>query len=718
MKMLFRLVCLFTLTSLSWSALAEFNVGMDTITAAATRKDDLSRQLLIMIFGEVVNNPLMPGSVSFIGQLYGVFNGIIAGMAFFWFVVITLRTTVLSGNRGRVFGDGNTAMAPVSSLIGFMALIPTPSGWSISNLVVLWTASIMGVGSANLLVDKAADAILEGHSLVVQPAAGQTVDAARGIFGMYICQAALNTEQKHVHRHGASSTPRMTTRIAENQYEYVVSNGSATCGSASIPVPAKNDTSWFSFSKKIDTAPIEKAQHAAFIKMNTTLEAAAKNYVAAYSSYRNGEKTKLPDSEQAIYGAAQEYERQITLAAQSINDESNIRKEMNDYLKKNGWIVLGAWYQSFATANNKTNEVAQRSPVVSGMSSVGEVAFKGLYQEVVMNIATQRQNSTYTLPLGSVNQKISDNASDTSSANSAILSIMPFGTEFTAYIISKIMNDSNSHSNSQINPLLKMKAIGDYTLGSAQTLLVGFSALKIAASVASGDNLAAIFLNKVTGSGDIAIGIVDAISPIVYFILFVLLSIGFSLSIFLPFIPFIYWITACASWLVTVLIGTTAGTLWAWTHIGTETDKGGRSSYGYIFLIDAAIRPALMVFGFFFASLVIVAIGTLLNIIFVPAMANVQTDSITGLASFIGILMVYARLCTLLASSAFSLQVYMPDYVLSWLGGKEGIQMMNGAVDSTKNMFASFGSGINLMPSLNKVQRKNNKQSSSGNGMR
>src|SRR5690606_18922047 len=111
-----------------------------TISGAATRNSDLSRQLLIMVFGDVVNNPLQPQNVSFIGLLYGVFNAIIAGLAFIWFMVITLRATVLTGNRGRVFGQGNTMMVPVSSLAGFMALVPTPSGWSISNLAFLWMA--------------------------------------------------------------------------------------------------------------------------------------------------------------------------------------------------------------------------------------------------------------------------------------------------------------------------------------------------------------------------------------------------------------------------------------------------------------------------------------------------------------------------------------------------------------------------------------------------
>lgn len=213
----------------------------------------------------------------------------------------------------------------------------------------------------------------------------------------------------------------------------------------------------------------------------------------------------------------------------------------------------------------------------------------------------------------------------------------------------------------------------------------------------------ALVINSVTGVGDIANGVLSAIAPVVYFILFLLLSIGFSLSIFLPFIPLIYWITACTSWLATVLIGTTAGTLWAWTHIGTESDKGSRATYGYIFLIDAAIRPGLMVFGFFFASLVVVAIGTLLNILIVPAIANVQLDSVTGLASFIGILMIYARLCTMLVSSAFSLQVYMPDYVIAWLGGREAAQIMKGAVESTQNMFVGFGGKMGSAPGVKKI---------------
>ena len=281
-------------------------------------------------------------------------------------------------------------------------------------------------------------------------------------------------------------------------------------------------------------------------------------------------------------------------------------------------------------------------------------------------------------------------------ADAALLSLSP-GENIAAFLTKVNFGSNPNDGSEQVNPLLKMKQVGDYTLAGAESTLTTYTLARTAVALAKGEAVGRV-VNILTGAGDTAETVLDAISPIVYFILFILLSIGFTLSIFLAFIPFIYWLTACASWMASVLIGTTAGSLWAWTHIGGEEDKGSRAVYGYIYLVDAAIRPSLMVFGFFFSSLVIAAIGTLLNELIAPAIANVQANSITGIASVLGILMIYARLCTTLASTVFSLQVYMPDYVIAWLGGKEAAQLMNGAVDSAKNMFIGFGSGVQGTP--------------------
>ncbi len=57
-------------------------------------------------------------------------------------------------------------------------------------------------------------------------------------------------------------------------------------------------------------------------------------------------------------------------------------------------------------------------------------------------------------------------------------------------------------------------------------------------------------------------------------------------------------------------------------HLGTSEDRGSRAAYGYIYLIDSMIRPPLMVFGFFFASVAIIAVGTILNSLFGAALVN------------------------------------------------------------------------------------------------
>ncbi len=236
---------------------------------------------------------------------------------------------------------------------------------------------------------------------------------------------------------------------------------------------------------------------------------------------------------------------------------------------------------------------------------------------------------------------------------------------------------------------------------SHQLAFVSFSAVKISVDTYANGSTGKIFSILSLKGSDLLRNTISTISPFVYFVLLMLFGIGFSLSVYLPMIPFIFWLSAAANWIVSVLVGSTGGSLWAATHIGTEEEKGSRSAYGYIFLIDAQIRPMLMVLGFLFASLVVVAIGTLLNMLFGPTIANVQANSITGIVSLVGLLMIYARICTTTVTRVFALQVTMPDYVISWLGGREAASSLGGMAESTKNIFAGFSHGLMRTPGAN-----------------
>ena len=201
--------------------------------------------------------------------------------------------------------------------------------------------------------------------------------------------------------------------------------------------------------------------------------------------------------------------------------------------------------------------------------------------------------------------------------------------------------------------------------------------------------------NGLTGWKATVAAVVQALSPPFYFLLLILVSAGFSLSVLLPAIPFIYWMTGVLNWSVSVLVGCAAGPMWSATHLGTEEDRGSRAAYGYVFLIDMMLRPSLMVLAFFFASVAIVAAGTILNLLFASALANAQIDSWTGLFTAVGWLLIYARICTTVATKVFSMLVVIPDYVIGFLGGREGASLFSGLSDSVSNIFAGVGRTVN-----------------------
>ncbi|HGW6618107.1 TPA: DotA/TraY family protein [Escherichia coli] len=689
-------------------AFADSSVNFDTIEAAAKRSSDLSRQLLVMIFGDVVTDPFSTNT-TMIGELFYIFNGVAFVLAVIWFLIIGLKHIARAGHLGKVFSGGDTSASVVTTVAGFITLAPTVSGWSLAQLMFLWAVSVMGIGSANLMTDKIADLLASGFSLTHQPVAPQTVSAARSIYEMNLCMYGVNNELSSMYsRYGQGGTPLMTIRKLSDGFE--ISNGNARCGSVRLPAASGSKNSfWGLFGASVDTSNITSAQQNGLNQMQNDLNQAASRFVTALINRQQTGSGELPDAETDIQNAARAFEDRVNQAVQAQDNGNKLTSAMTEQLKKYGWLSLGSWYQTFATANQKVNDAAALKPVVSGISGIGEIGAGDTLSGVMTAYQAQLQNTSYTPPLGTPNIKNTQMA-DSDVPSAMLTNIFESPGQYLANYFATSF--SGNDINEQTNPLLKMKDIGDRTLVTTETALISFTLMRSAVETYT-KGVSGFFLEILSFKGsELAKNIIVTISPIVFFVLIILLGIGFSLSIYLPFIPFIYWLSGSANWVVSVLVGSTGGSLWAATHIGTEKDKGSRAAYGYIFLIDGMIRPMLMVLGFAFSSLTLIAIGTLLNILYASAIANVQSNSITGLVSLIGILMIYARLCTTTVSRVFALQVTMPDYIISWLGGREAASILGNAVDSTKEIFAGFSHGLQRTPGV-KLGNANN--SSKGN---
>ncbi|EOU6427057.1 DotA/TraY family protein, partial [Escherichia coli] len=342
-------------------------------------------------------------------------------------------------------------------------------------------------------------------------------------------------------------------------------------------------------------------------------------------------------------------------------------------------------------------------PTVSGVSSLGEAGDTEFLKEVKGAYQAQLQNSTYTPALGTLKSANEYNSAGSNDPQSAILSSIP-GVELTNNVATIFTKTGTTTD--QLNPLIKMKNIGDYTMGITESIWAGYTTVRVL-STAGSNSIFGRLVNTVTGLPEAAKAFMEAAAPPLYFLLFLLFCAGFSLSIYLPFIPFIFWMTGIGNWIVSVLIGCAAGPLWAATHLGTSQDRGSRAAYGYIYLIDSMIRPLLMVFGFFFASVAIIAAGTILNSLFGAALANVQTDSLTGLFSMAGFLLIYARVCTTLVAAVFALQAYLPDHVINFLGGRDGVNMLGNMVSSVKDIIAGGNTNMRRTPGVREEKLKN-----------
>lgn len=700
MKLLTKIQAAALLCAASCPAFAD-GVDYQTISDAASKTSDLSRQALVMIFGDVVITPFQPGQATLIGSLFALLNGVLCTVALVWFLTVTLKTLFKGGQDGRVFSQGRTWLHPVMSFAGFMTLIPTASGWSLSQLIMLWAASTMGIGSANLLTDTGADMISGGMSLVVQPTASSTRSAARAVFEMNLCKYATNRELSSLYQDGQARTALMQTKGGNG--DYITGNGSAVCGSARIPEPSEGVMDSL-FGSAVNTASVTATSRSALDTMQSTLDAAAQAYVDAYLSKRDQDSGTLIDPETTIQNAAAAYETTVNNALNQLNYKDSLQSQLTTQLKTYGWISLGAWYNTFATANSKTNEVANASPVTSGTSMHGETGTGDLYHQVFTAYRSQVQNSTYTSPLGTQTAKDDGAAANAADPDAVFTGIFKSPMQqLTTFVATREFGTDADFSH-QVNPLIKMQTIGDYTLLASEGALTIYNLAFATASAADNSVLGKISGLVFVNSGAVVKDALTALSPPFYFVLLLLFAVGFSLAVFLPAVPFLYWMVGVFNWIVSVMVGCAAGPMWSATHLGAEEDKGSRSAYGYIFLIDMMLRPSLMVLGFFFASAAVMAGGTLLNLLFGTALANANADSIIGIFKLVGWLLIYARIATFGVTRVFGLQATLADYVITFLGGAGMAGIMGGLVDDVKGMFAAAGGGARRTPGLQTVQ--------------
>lgn len=659
-------------------------VSIDQIQQAA--QGDRATKMLKDIFGDIAQNPFSAGN-SPMAQAFVMLNSSALVIGVLWFSYTLGAGIVQTAHDGEFLGKRYSSVwLPVRFSIGIGSLVPVFGGYSLAQALMLWAAA-SGIGIANLTTNAVAGRILDGKSMVSQPHAAAPEQAVEAVFRSAVCMHATNQALAASYGNDSGKTLSaydMIKRIQVGPSAYTFGTQApgrapgVECGTVSIAQIEPNMSNRAPTNDPI-SEPLKLAHRSAFIAMVDEVDAAAEKYTIAALQFdtATGEK-RYPDvgvPASTLAEIATKYEKKINSTVASLFRQiSGADKKILLQIQNEGWSSLGIWYQTFAVINERMATAAAisietRAPVESA-ALPGDPKYWSAMRQRLENPAHQE-----------VSREAINDAYNTASA----------GQWITEKIIKGINWSSSTSGGGQIvNPMIGAKNLGDSVLITGQVILGVYVGGIISGE--TGKHLPLI--GKVP---ETIKEILKGLSWIFALAAVTLFFFGFMLSVYLPMLPFIIWFGSMMAWIAIVAESVIAAPLWAMMHLDGEGDgMGQRTGHGYLFLLNVLFRPALMVLGFFLATMIVTIMGQYLNQMFFGAMANAQQNgstgaSWTGLVSIIGFLAIYISLMLTLVHGAFNLIQVVPDQVLGWLGGHMGTQLGKDAEQSSNKVFGGVG---------------------------
>jgi len=225
--------------------------------------------------------------------------------------------------------------------------------------------------------------------------------------------------------------------------------------------------------------------------------------------------------------------------------------------------------------------------------------------------------------------------------------------------------------NASIHPMAQLTLIGKGMVESTIRNIAGSSALGFAGGLTSALG------NQGAGS------IMSAMGGFVFSTAFIGLTAGLVLFYVLPFMPFVYFFFAVASWVKGLFEAMVGAPLWALAHIRLDGEglPGEAAENGYFLILDIIIRPIIIVFGLIAATLIFGAQVRILNVIWDLVVVNITGFSEHQAAIDIAgmefkrdkfdqffFTIIYTIIVYMLANASFKLIDMIPKDIMRWMG--------------------------------------------------
>lgn len=629
---------------------------------------------------------IIPNGGSLFGDMFLVANSIalaIAGLLIVYTVLVGAMSTAHEGESlGRRF---HTLWAPVRSAFAIALLMPLAGGYSLLQASILYFAS-MGIGVADAVWEKGLVYISSSQGVIVSPPTSRVDDLTNGVLKSLVCQAyqnkqAVNFDQQTLITMNQTLTP--TGPVISFDGTPGSGNPVAACGRITLKcVEPAGMVGQAMGSNPVSNnliKPICEAQYAATLQLINLMEPVATAILKdetptagqiedAVSKYNI---TLRQGIAQAVSTADTERATQIALFVAKARDE--------------GWASAGSWYWTISRLNQQIASAASKLPIYSGISpDIG-----GGNMEPYL-AAVDGYIQTHGSPVGSPNSQLAQTGAGEDD-NPAMKVMLALGEEF------RQMVDVGSTLSDGSDPVARMQSIGNYMIDAAGTAAIAVAAAQMAKktdAALSPDKDKGWFgvgklLNLISGT--------LSVLPILFLIMIGMLMLGMTLAYYLPSVPFILWTLGVVGYLVLLVESLVAAPLWAIGHAIPEGEgmAGQHGKQGYMLFLNVIARPALMVFGYFAAVLIMWGVAGWIGKGYQTFTAGLQADTFTGIFAILAMYAVLSGLIVAVAHMAFGMIHEVPDRVLRWIGGGGAQLGESGGEHKANQGFTAVGGVVN-----------------------
>ena len=668
--------------------------------------NDKSLEYMRYIFGSVVDiivggtGPANPDSI--LGALSEILN---TGMLVFTGLVVgyVFLTGVLnSAHEGNPLGKMYSTMwIPLRMVLALALVLPFSGGYSTMQIGVIWIAG-HGIGLANSSWERALDYMAATGTLYPPTISVKYENIASSMLSSRVCMHGINTADRHVNiednpvelvnnnqnsamansAQTQSAEPAPKHRVSQRYdsvYNLIQAGGAYAAAwvsgfSAGVPRnygtnPCGSITLEFA---EIDEGVAIEAPVLAFqqriIEITADLDEDMDPIARSIVNYAVDDTQPQPDLN-AFNSAVQTYETQYQNAVNTaMSGIATIRLNKWDGgnpdtsgsslgARDAGWISVGAWYWDFQRINAETQAMVNVKPELAGPTekakdnddySMFESVLKNytssmLVQDQYGNTVSAMERSSYAEDDWSLN-KILD------------------GTKFAM-----------DYALTNPDPVSGMATIGHHIITAVE---IGYLAsLPVYIATEAGEDVADAKGGFIGGAlmlpASIANSLVQEGRNLLFLAGILLLPIAIMLAFYLPATPLILWVMGIAGWFVLLIEAVIAAPIWAASHAMPEGNGfvGQRAMAGYMVMLSLFLRPTLMIFGFFASMVLMIVMGKVVSLLFIPAMSSMNAGHLSGVVTLFAMLGIFTGLIVQIAHRAYGLIHEVPDKVLRYIGG-------------------------------------------------